>query len=1425
MAELIGHGRLLRLGLALLIVSSTLVPIAQEISSQQRYNLSTSTIRLVGETNKNLAKKITFDAQNSQWQFNKDGIKATESQKGADPLQALRSQIGGAGKKDDSLYSVDLPTDGKKGVRYYDNNTDLSFNVAPEFSVTDGQVRNGKLVYPISDGAKIVYTAMNNGMKEDIVLSHNIGNALQFRYQLDLPETLQAKILSDGSVGIYSADPTLFGDISFGTDMDRAKIESARLTAVKDHLLFAIPAPIIKQSGAEQMRATAQFRLEGTELILYANNMNSVTYPASVDPSVVVTSTSDFTSGNNEGNIDFNNGQINRGGLSGGTTGSWTSLSNFSAAARADFVSVAYNGNMYMLGGQDGTSTAYYSDVTFAPINSDGTLGTWTATTSFTGDRSDHTSFAYNGYMYVIGGTGLSANYSDAQYAPINSDGTLGTWTSTSGLPLTIYNHASAVYNGNVYILGGVDNTSTFTSSTVRYAPLNANGTIGTWGTTTNFTTARNSASALAYNGYLYIAGGYTGSASLNDVQYARINADGTIGTWSATAGLVNARNHFGFVAAKGYVYAIAGKVGGTASSIVEYAQINSNGSIGSWATTAIISPARFSAGTTTYNGYLYMMGGADNLSNPMSDVRYAKIDPAGVLRPYVTDASSPATARAWSAGVAYNGYLYMVGGCTAVSADTCSTASTVVSYAPINADGSIGTWANTTNALPAARGMGAVVADQGRLYFIGGRPTSTTVSATVYYVGLNTSTGNTTGAWTSVASPTGLTARYGHAAVMYNSSLYILGGCTTASGACAAFQNDVEYAKLSSSGGFATNPSCANNFCPLTSFTTARRGLSSAIVGNTIYISGGTHATSDTACNTTASTNCSDIQYAAINADGTLGAWTSTTNMPTARYDHSFYFEKGYLYAGSGKTAAATFLNSVTYARLTASGAIAADSGCGSAWCTTQSVTTSRGGEAYASYRGSLYVIGGQTATSTVAATAYSAEINNGGMGKVVSTNAGTALASTRESLATVAYKGYLYVLGGSSSAAVSADVLYAPINTNGALGSWLSTTSFTIARRDLDAVAYNGYMYVLGGNDGSDLNDVQYAPIHDDGTVGSWVSTSSFTTARSRFTAVISNGYMYILGGLNNFSILTDTQYVAINSDGTLGTWTGTTSIASGREAPAITSANGYVYVTGGWTGSAYANDVQYAPLNSDGTIGTWSTTTSFTKARYRHKVVAYNGNLYLAGGNNANVQQADVQYAPINANGTLGKWQSTTGLTTARESFGFNVYNGYLYTTAGWNGGEQSSVEYALLDSQSRVGNYSKLIDLGSTFSLSGFSYNGVVPGGGATIVFRTAGSDGLFNSAASINTLSGSGTGAVCGTGGGGGGTRYVWLGVTLDDTQGGAAFADSSGTSNAMLSDISVNYAGGGQHPSPQQRLRGGKFFQTEALQPLDTCGP
>jgi hypothetical protein len=95
-----------------------------------------------------------------------------------------------------------------------------------------------------------------------------------------------------------------------------------------------------------------------------------------------------------------------------------------------------------------------------------------------------------------------------------------------------------------------------------------------------------------------------------------------------------------------------------------------------------------------------------------------------------------------------------------------------------------------------------------------------------------------------------------------------------------------------------------------------------------------------------------------------------------------------------------------------------------------------------------------------------------------------------------------------------------------------------------------------------------------------------------------------------------------------------------------------------------------VYYASLGSDGSVGTWATTTALPQARYAFEAVIFRGRLYVAGGNDAtNTPTATVYTAQINSDGTLGAWSTTLPSLVAPVAYHQLVTTGgVLYVLGG-------------------------------------------------------------------------------------------------------------------------------------------------------------
>jgi hypothetical protein len=94
-----------------------------------------------------------------------------------------------------------------------------------------------------------------------------------------------------------------------------------------------------------------------------------------------------------------------------------------------------------------------------------------------------------------------------AYYAPLSSSG-VGTWTSTTPYPLSLYYAGCSTYANDIYCVDNamLSGSTSFPTNYVYYAPISSTG-IGTWTTTNGFPFAVDD----AYCETLGSGGGYFG--------------------------------------------------------------------------------------------------------------------------------------------------------------------------------------------------------------------------------------------------------------------------------------------------------------------------------------------------------------------------------------------------------------------------------------------------------------------------------------------------------------------------------------------------------------------------------------------------------------------------------------------------------------------------------------------------------------------------------------------------------------------------------------------------------------------------------------------------------------------------------------------------------------------------------------------------
>lgn len=1214
-----------------IIALSEIATILQPLLIQNAYALG-SAASLLPTASPYMAEKLQFDTREQVFNFNNGQTQATNPE-----------SVGAAVRA-----SVVAHKDPAKGLTVTDPIKKIDFSMTPKFGLETGRQDGDRIVYPLLGGAGwVVYTMRGTGVKEDIILNHATTDTVSYSFALQKGNGTEAKIEKDGSIGIYG-NSILAGDVSTSSDKDTALLKEARQNAPKDTLLFSIPRPVVIETGKKQSDVKANFTLEGNTLTVTATGLKNAHYPLSIDPSIYVETAEKFMRGNNEANIDFDvdNTLIQKGKTTGARFDALTATTSL-PASRWNHATAVAGGHIYTVGGNNGTSnqsTVYWAKFNTStsaidsPNPGNGACSGWCTDSAYNlpATREALSLVAYNGYLFAVGGEDSSC--------------TTGNGTGNNGICDTVYT-AKIGANGEPQLWHPTD---TDKSNWVY------------WYRDTDLSTPRSHSAAVAYNSNLYLLGGKTDAAAggVTTVEYASLNPQGTLNSWTSTG------------------------------------------------MTALPS-VRFGHDAEVYNDRLYLIGGNSN-GTLQDSVNYIKINSDGTMASSWSSANTFTTARmSWGGGFAAisGGYLYISGGCAAIDAEgECTSAGITnggnpVELASINADGSLGFWGSITNVTNARIGYG-LVAWRNSLYTIGGCTAqntttgacTTTSSATSYGTVNQDGDGSTVG--TSQASgtapcnggdPTNCdlpgTSHIGNmlsSTAIMNGYLYIIGGCT--SNDCSTASGNTMYAAIDADGKLRRPASCAggsivDSFCvdsadPISGGVAA---AGSAVFGGRIYVVGGQNGAGLKG----------NIYSVGVNNDGSLGgAWTAQT------------------FSNLGATSV-----SYTYAYARANPASAG------------------------TYPGSLYIFGGCSATTGgVGCTAnsytqnvYKCNIETTGLleeddaNQCTTTNQlqiGTVPGASGTGLALHAgtvYANYIYLVGGVAPGLAGLDsIRFAKFdnsnNVVAASGSaWTEPTDsggspveMSTGRQRGAAFGYNGYLYTMGGYDAGGsgtLSDIQFAKINvSTGHLEQFNVSAVTINQRWGLSVPVSNSYAYVIGGCTTGNAPTctartntvQTFQIYNNDSGAPANYSSAANLfPTDRFGAGATILNGYMYVAGGCVAvlscNNATNSVAYAPLNADGTIGTWSTTTALPADRVFGQLETAGGSLYFIGGtDDSETAQSAVYYATPNSDGTITSWSTASGgigdtsgqAAVARSEFGATVWNNRIYVVGGFDASSNST-----------------------------------------------------------------------------------------------------------------------------------------------------
>lgn len=1224
--------RVLLVVTAIVVAGSIGIEIFQSRQTDKNYVLPARTASFLPKTNPTFAAKLNFNDKQQAYVYN-----------GNKPASAS----GVTGASNAPYFSAKLPMDTTQPTEVTDTANNVTLSIKSKFPVGAPRKEENRLVYPLPGrNAAKVYTLQAGTLKEDLVLNSYIGDTYTVNYELGLPEGSEARMLPNGSVGIFGVRSELLGNVTTGTDKDAELLKQARQNGEKTNLLFTLPAPVVLEGYKKVSKsAKAGFVLNGNTLTVTTKGLKDANYPLSIDPSVYIETAQKFMRGNNETNVDFDvsNELIQKSQTTGARIDSWTSTSDLPSSIW-DQGTVAAGGYVYSVGGTSGNETHKF-------VYS--TQGSATFTVPASGVSSISVKAwggggaGGGGSSTGVGGAGGGAGYAGATLS-VSANETINVYVGGGG--------TGGVYSANGNTAGAGGGGGGYSSVYRSTTPLviaagggggggSRNGTVGAAGGAGQNTTGE--AGSTVNTGTSTGGGGGAGTPTTGGA--AGVNSsggnDGSAGS-SLNGGNGGDGRNGDNAGAKGNGGAGGQASGGSGGS----ANVNTtrpggggggSGYFGGGGGAASNSSNGFSGGGGG-SGSSYADSGATNVSYTGSGSLGSGTSPGNASDSDRTGSAGDGGAGGATTSTGTSGTNGLVIISYTISGST--TPSSTVSWAkfntttgsidsPTDGNGLCSGWCtNSAYNLPAGRRALSVVSYNGFLYALGGIAasgcTGTSHTCNTVYIaklGANgepqlwhpTDTNKNNWVYWYSSTNTLSTERAYSAAVAYNNRLYLLGGKTDSTSGVTT----VEVADLKPTGDIGSWSTSGMSTLPGASG--GRFGHTVYIYNDTMYVIGG---------RSSSSTFYNDTWYVHLNSTGTMNSWIHTNDFSTGRMTYGGSFTAlwgGYIYLGGGCTAlngsgyCTNIASDVQLASINADGSIAE-------WNTILNLTNQRMGYTFLAWQNGLYRLGGcdnqNSSTGVCDNTLYSVdygEVNQDGDASTVSNSspANTSPCSGatptncdlpapgdsseqggQMSSMLVINNGYIYNIGGctnisgtnecSGGTAMSGNVSYAILNSNGQMGK-AATCGGTFVTNSL------------------------------------WCSDSTNringTNGVGAAAATVFNNTIYVIGGTTgNGTWTSNLYYTALNSDGSLAggtTWTtgvgtgttglptsfpgtGTNGIGYGfaftRANPASAgSVPGHLFYMGGCNGtggigcSNYTTGVYRCSISTTGAVSGCSTT----------------------------------------------------------------------------------------------------------------------------------------------------------------------------------------------------------------------------------------
>jgi N-acetylneuraminic acid mutarotase len=532
-----------------------------------------------------------------------------------------------------------------------------------------------------------------------------------------------------------------------------------------------------------------------------------------------------------------------------------------------------------------------------------------------------------------------------------------------------------------------------------------------------------------------------------------------------------------------------------------------------------------------------------------------------------------------------------------------------------------------------------------------------------------------------SIVTDTGLAeARWGHTAITIDNSLFVIGGTSSR-----GILDSIERSSINSDGTL-------GSFSRLddAKLAIARSGHVSMIIGNAVYVVGGTGKDG---------LKLGSIERAAVLPSGALSSFeiVSSTELVAPRADHAMELIGSALYVIGGELANGAPAASVERAVIRPDGSLEEFRTVAQA-----KLAEPRSGHRTIALGEGLYVLGGKNATGVVG-DIERAPISSDGVVGSFSSVLGISLTRARARYGLATIENYLYVIGGSDSNGPRCEIERASVKADSALGSFSRSSATLVQARDHHTTtAIGDFIYVIGHATGA--NTIERAFVSTDGAINSFatVANLSLNTSRNQHTTAIVRNSIFVIGGGGD-GRFSSVERATINTDGEIGSFgIVSSSLNESRIGHASVVLGNFLYVIGGFGGSVPGRltSIERATINADGTLGPFSIVpgVALNTGRNFFSVITTDHYLYVIGGLVGSDGTGEVERATIGADGSIGPFSPTSGLLYGRGAHASAVVGNALYVFGGLSAeGHRGIVERAIINADGTLSEFSAIFDV--------------------------------------------------------------------------------------------------------------------------------